>query len=65
MYYGKMTKKLKQLYFEYNSKWGCTPDCYENAEYTADDYLTFVSDIEKSLKLNVELPNIYTHDDEF
>ena len=33
MYYGKTTKKLEQLYAEYNKIWGCDPDCYEELEY--------------------------------
>lgn len=65
VYSGKMTKKLEQLYLKYKAKWGHTPDFYENAEYGANDYFDFVFDIEKSLKIGVELPNIYPHDDEF
>lgn len=65
MYYGKMTKKLNELYSAYNKKWGCTPDHYEDAEYAADEYDDYVNDIEKSLEFGVELPDIYPHDDEF
>lgn len=32
MYYGKTTKKLEQLYAEYNKIGGCDPDCYEELE---------------------------------
>lgn len=68
MYYGKMTKKLESLYREYEEKWGCTPDFYENAEYGAgiNEYRDYVRDIKKALELGVELPNIYPEEnDEF
>ena len=65
MYYGKMTKELEKLYSDYNQKWNCTPDCYENAEYGADEYADYVSDIKAALEQNVELPQLYPHNDEF
>lgn len=65
MYYGKVTKELKDLYKEYNSKWNCNPDGYEDAEYGADEYKDYVADIKQALKKGVELPDLYSHDDEF
>ncbi|MBE6863885.1 MAG: hypothetical protein E7495_04855 [Ruminococcus flavefaciens] len=65
MYYGKMTNELERLYDEYRKKWGCDPSGYENAEYGIDEYREYVSDIKKALKLGIELPDLYPHDDEF
>lgn len=65
MYYGKMTKELEGLYKEYKAKWGCNPDGYENAEYGADEYSEYVTDIKESIKQGIELPDLYSHDDEF
>jgi len=42
MYYGKTTKKLEQLYAEYNKIWGCDPDCYEELEYGENAYKEFM-----------------------
>ena len=50
MYYGKVTKELESLYKEYNEKWGCDPDGYENAEYGVDEYNEYVADIKKSIQ---------------
>lgn len=47
MYYGKMTKKLEELYLEYSKVWKCDPDFYENAEYGEDEYDEYVDDIKK------------------
>ncbi len=65
MYYGKMTKELEQLYKAYEKMWGNEPDFYENTEYGDEDYDDYVADIKKSLELKTELPNLYSHDDEF
>jgi len=65
MYYGKMTKELESLYEKYSEKWGNKPDFYENAEYAEDEYDEYVSDIKEALRLGVELPELYPHDDEF
>ena len=65
MYYGKMTKELEKLYSEYEKVQGHTPDACEDAEYSDDEYDEYVADIKKALKLGVELPDLYSHDDEF
>lgn len=65
MYYGKMTKELEKLYSEYENKFGYNLDGVLDVEYAADEYDDYVNDIEKSLELGVELPDIYPHDDEF
>ncbi len=65
MYYGKMTKELENLYTQYSAVWNCEPDFYENAEYDEDEYNEYVADIKKALKLGIELPDLYPHDDEF
>lgn len=66
MYYGKkITKELKKLYSEYEKVWGHDPSGYENAEYGEDEYNEYVKDIKKALKMGVELPDIYSHDDEY
>ncbi len=66
MYYGKTTKKLEQLYAEYNKIWGCDPDCYEELEYGENAYKEFMKDIRKALKMRVKLTDIYPPvDDEF
>ena len=65
VYYGKMTKTLEKLYVEYKKRWGHDPGGYEDAEYGGSDYRDYVRDIKKALKLDVELPDLYPHDDEF
>lgn len=65
MYYGGMTKELESLYAAYEKRWGITPDGYEDAEYAADEYDDYVADIKKALELDVALPDLYPHDDEY
>lgn len=50
MYYGKTTKKLEQLYAEYNKIWGCDPDCYEELEYGENAYKEFYERHQKSFE---------------
>lgn len=67
MYRGRMTKELEALYKKYEKRWGHDPSGYEDAEYGTGimEYRDYVRDIKKALELDVELPNIYPHDDEF
>lgn len=65
MYYGKTTRKLEQLYAEYEKVWNHNPSGYMEIEYGEDEYQDYVKDIKRSLKMGVELPELYPHDDEF
>lgn len=64
MFYGKMTKELEPLYDAYEKRWGNTPDFYENAEYAAEEYDDYVADIKRALELDVEMPDLYPHDED-
>lgn len=64
MYYGKMTKELEKLYSEYEKKFDCEPDFYEETEYGEDEYDKYVENIKKALELGIELPCIYPEDDD-
>lgn len=64
MYNGKMTKELEKLYKEYENKFGVEPDYYEDVEYGKNDYKKYINDIAKSIKLNIQLPNLYPNDED-
>ena len=66
MYTGNMTPELKKLYSEYENHFGYSPDGEESLEYGEADYKDYVSDIKKSIKLNVHIADLYPdNDDEF
>lgn len=65
MYHGVTTKELESLYKKYEEKWNCTPDGYEELDYTKDEYKLYIADIKKALKLGIELPDLYPCNDEF
>ena len=56
VYYGKMTKELKNLYERYEKKWGYSPDGCEDVEYDDDDYEKYIYEIKQALELGVEFP---------
>ena len=64
MYYGRMTKELEKLYFEYENIWGHDLSGCLDAEYGEDDYDEYVADIKKALQMGVELPSIYSYDED-
>ena len=58
MYGGEMTSELEKLYDKYYEKFNVEPDFYDELEYGQNDYKSYVDDIKKSIKLNIELPDI-------
>lgn len=53
-----MTSELEKLYDKYYEKFNVEPDFYDELEYGQNDYKSYVDDIKKSIKLNIELPDI-------
>lgn len=58
MYGEEMTSELEKLYDKYYEKFNVEPDFYDELEYGQNDYKSYVDDIKKSIKLNIELPDI-------
>lgn len=58
MYGGEMTSELEKLYDKYYEKFNVESDFYDELEYGQNDYKSYVDDIKKSIKLNIELPDI-------
>ena len=60
MYYGKMTKELKELCIEYEKKFdGSNPCGYMELEYGQEDYEDFIADIKTSIDTGIEVPDLY------
>lgn len=65
MYYGKMTKELKELYKEYEKNFGYSLEGEMGVEYGDCTYNDYVADIKKSIKSNTHIADLYPNDNEF
>lgn len=57
MYHGKTTPELKELYEQYEKKFGMTAWGYLQLDYGQEDYSDFVRDIKKAIETGKELPD--------
>ena len=58
MWKGKFDEHMKDLFIQYDEKFGCDPDTYEEIIYEAMDYDEFSGYIEKCLKENKSIPKV-------
>lgn len=58
MWHGDMTEELENLYDKYYEMFGCEPGGYQEVDYGPKNYMTYVNDIKKAIKLKKELPSV-------